>query len=226
MFSAFNTSRSSEVNALIKKHGITDALFIKNLGYFSNISLTEIRSSGYTTMHTGVRLIVHALKDPIGLTPTEVLILSFWASHLGVAKIPFLGEHALTIFAARGAKGPYSEGDLEFMNIAADCIKDEVKTTEKTRSQACTEYGDILDVAYALTMNGGKELLLSGADKPPREAPGAEEIQSAPPDKPEDIIMGKQDIDKLTDPKEIHTLAGVELAISRIEKFDVSLNTE
>ncbi|KAF4340780.1 hypothetical protein FBEOM_5302 [Fusarium beomiforme] len=166
IFSAFKTSRSPEVNALIKKHGASDALFIKNLGYFTNISLAAVGESGNTAIHTDVRKIIHDLKDPIGLTPSELSILCFWASHLGSVKILFLGEHACTIFVTKGGKGPYSEYDLGFISFVADNIKKEVAKTEKTMAEACTEYGDVLNIAYALGTKAGKRRLLSGSDKP------------------------------------------------------------
>lgn len=141
MFSAFKTSHSPEVTSVIKKHGVADALFIMNLGYFTNTLLTKVGDQGFTAMNTGVRKIASGLKDPIGLTSSEYRILAFWSNHLGSAKVPFLAEHAHTIYEARGKTGPYSKHDLEFIRWTVDAMKQEVATTDTMLAEICAEHG-------------------------------------------------------------------------------------
>jgi hypothetical protein len=57
MMHTFKTSSSLEITALIKKHGTTDALLIKNLSYFTNVPLKDIDEIGVKSMKTVVRYI-------------------------------------------------------------------------------------------------------------------------------------------------------------------------
>ncbi|RKL03943.1 hypothetical protein BFJ71_g3912 [Fusarium oxysporum] len=199
MFSAFRTSHSTEVTSLIKKHGVTDALFIMNRGYFTNIHLTE--------------------KDPIGLTSSGYRILAFWSNYLRTAKVLFLTEYAYTIHDARGGKGPYSKHDLEFIRWTVGATKHEIATTDKPLDEGCTDHGDILDLEYEMRTEAGMKCLWTGSVKPKREYTSAEENMTTSANEHDSLAIADQDMDKITDPKQSSTLAGVEMAISRIEGY-------
>ncbi|KAI3577753.1 hypothetical protein IWW34DRAFT_624226 [Fusarium oxysporum f. sp. albedinis] len=197
MFSAFRTSHSTEVTSLIKKHGVTDALFIMNLGYFTNIHLTEVGGQGFAALSPGVRNVDSGLKDPIGLTSSGYRILAFWSNYLRTAKVLFLAEYAYTIHDARGGKGPYSKHDLEFIRWTVD----------------------ILDLEYEMRTEAGMKCLWTGSVKPKREYTSAEENMTTSANEHDSLAIADQDMDKITDPKQSSTLAGVEMAISRIEGY-------
>ncbi|PNP86628.1 hypothetical protein FNYG_00018 [Fusarium nygamai] len=226
MFSAFKISHSPEVTSLIKKHGVNDALFIKNLGYFINIDLTKVGEQGFTAMRTGVRKIVSGLKDPIGLTATEYLVLGFWSNHLRSAQVDFLAEHAHTIYEARGKTGPYSRHDLEFIRWTVNAMKREVATTDMMLADICTEHGDILDVEYEMRTEEGLKRLLTGRVKPQREYISGEERMAAHSNVPSTLFIKDEDMDKMTDPTLISTLVGIDLAISRINEYRERLAVE
>ncbi|KAG5807860.1 hypothetical protein H9Q74_007654 [Fusarium xylarioides] len=219
MFSPFKTSHSPEVTSLIKKHGVNDALFIKNLGYFTNIDLNKVGEQGFRAMRTGVRKIVSGLEDPIGLTATEYLVLGFWSTYLGSAKVDFLAEHAHTIYEARGETGPYSRHDLEFIRWTVNAMKREVVTTDMMLAEVCTEHGDILDVEYEMRTEEGMKRLLTGRAKPQREYMPGEERMAAHSNVHNTLFIKDEDMDKMTDPKLISTLVGIDLAISRINEY-------
>ncbi|KAF5529301.1 hypothetical protein FMEXI_14234 [Fusarium mexicanum] len=191
MFSAFTTSNSPEVTSLIKKHGVSDALFIKNLGYFTNIDLNKIASG---------------LEDPTGLTSTECHVLAFWSNHLSGAKVAFLAGHAQTIYEARGRTGPFSKYDLEFVHWTVDAIRREVATTDITLAEVCTEYGDILDVEFEMRTEEGMKRLLTGKVKPQEPYRSGDEKMAARVNMLNSLFIKDQDMDKLTDPKQISTL--------------------
>ncbi|KAF4953261.1 hypothetical protein FGADI_6127 [Fusarium gaditjirri] len=193
MFSAFKTSHSPEVNSLIKKHGITDALFIKNLGYFTNTHLSEVGSQGFTAMKTGVRKIVSGLEDSIGLTATEHLVLTFWSDHLGSAKLSFLAEHAHTIYEARGKTGPFSEPDLKFIRWTVDAMKHEVATTDTMLAEFCAEHGELLDLEYEMRTERGLECLLTGKVKLQREDMSVDKTMKALAIEPGALFITDQD---------------------------------
>ncbi|WZH49971.1 uncharacterized protein QYS62_011198 [Fusarium acuminatum] len=150
MLHTFKTSSSPEVSTLIKKHGMTNALFIKNLSYFTNVALKDIDEISYKSMKTGVRYIVQALMDNTGLTRAEYRVLKFWSNQLAGDKIPFLTARAHTIMDARG-KDPFSNYDLDFIHFVASSIKSEVASTNKTLADFAKEHGDILDLAYEVS---------------------------------------------------------------------------
>jgi hypothetical protein len=197
-----------------------------NLGYFTNTLLTVVGGQGFTAMNTGVCKIASGLKDPIGLTPSECRILAFWSYHLGTAKVPFLLEHAHTIYNARGGKGPYSKNDLEFIRCTAGAMKHEVATTDKMVAEVCAKHGEILDLAYEMRPKAGMERLLTGREKSQREYPPAGETKAAPPDEPDPLDITDQGVHKITDPKQISTLAGIEMAISRMKGYSERLEAE
>ncbi|EXK34577.1 hypothetical protein FOXG_13584 [Fusarium oxysporum f. sp. lycopersici 4287] len=226
MFSASRTSHSTEVTSLIKKHGVTDALFIMNLGYFTNIHLTEVGGQGFAALSPGVRNVDSGLKNPIGLTSSGYRILAFWSNHLGTAKVLFLAEYAYTIHDARGGKGPYSKHDLEFIRWTVGAMKHEIATTDKLLDEGCTDHGDILDLEYEMRTEAGMKCLLTGSVKPKREYTTAEENMTTSANEHDSLAIADQDIDKITDPKQSSTLAGVEMAISRIEGYGERLEAE
>ncbi|EWZ97107.1 hypothetical protein NW765_010497 [Fusarium oxysporum] len=186
MFSAFRTSHSTEVTSLIKKHGVTDALFIMNRGYFTNIHLTEVGGQGFAALSPGVL---------------------------------FLTEYAYTIHDARGGKGPYSKHDLEFIRWTVGATKHEIATTDKPLDEGCTDHGDILDLEYEMRTEAGMKCLWTGSVKPKREYTSAEENMTTSANEHDSLAIADQDMDKITDPKQSSTLAGVEMAISRIEGY-------
>ncbi|KAH7215285.1 hypothetical protein DER44DRAFT_855534 [Fusarium oxysporum] len=196
MFSTFTTSHSTEATSLIMKHGVTNALFIMNLRYFTNTRLAKVGDQGFVAMNTGVRKIASSSKDPIRLTPSEYRILAFWSNHLGSTKVPFLAEHAHTIYEARGKTRPYSKHDLEFI---------------------CWTHGEILDLEYEMCTEGGLERLLTGREKPKGKYRSGEERMTARAHVPNPLFINNQDIDKITDPTLISSLAGTDMAISRIK---------
>ncbi|SPJ87066.1 uncharacterized protein FTOL_12091 [Fusarium torulosum] len=122
------TSSTPEVTALIKKHGTTDALFIKNLSYSTNVPLKDMYEIDVESMKTGLRYIAQGLKDNTGLTEAEYTVLTFWSNHLADAKVPFLTAHAHTLSSSRN--GPFSKHDLDFIRFGG------------------IEDGDILNLAY------------------------------------------------------------------------------
>ncbi|EGU82598.1 hypothetical protein FOXB_06890 [Fusarium oxysporum f. sp. conglutinans Fo5176] len=204
MFSTFTTSHSTEATSLIMKHGVTNALFIMNLGYFTNTRLAKVGDQGFVAMNTGVRKIASGSKDRIGLTPSEYRILAFWSNHLGSTKVPFLAEHAHTIYEARGKTRPYSKNDLE-----------SARSTEK-----------ILDLEYEMRTEGGLARLLTGREKPKGKYRSGGERMTARAHVPDPLFINGQDIDKITDPKLISSLAGTDMAISRIKVYRERLNGE
>ncbi|KAF5985025.1 hypothetical protein FBULB1_3101 [Fusarium bulbicola] len=226
MFSAFKASYSPEVTSLIKKHGVSDALYIKNLGYFTNIDLNKVGGQGFIAMSTGVRKIVSGLEDPTGLTSTESLVLTFWSNHLSGAKVAFLAEHAQTIYEARGRTGPFSKYDLEFIRWTVDAIRREVATTDIMLAEVCTEYGDILDVEFEMRTQEGMKRLLTGKVMPQEPYTSGEERMAARVNMLNSLFIKDQDMDKMTDPKQISTLAGVDMAISRIDAYRERLDSE
>ncbi|KAF5703626.1 hypothetical protein FMUND_12919 [Fusarium mundagurra] len=205
MFSAFKISHSPEVTSLIKKHGVNDALFIKNLGYFTNIDLTKVGEQGFTAMRTGVR---------------------FWSNYLRSAKVDFLAEHAHTIYEGRGKTGPYSRHDLEFIRWTVNAMKREVATTDMMLAEVCTEHGDILDVEYEMRTEEGMKRLLTGRVKPQREYISGEERTAAHSNVHNTLFIKDEDMDKMTDPSLISTLVGIDLAISRINEYRGRLAVE
>ncbi|KAF5596622.1 uncharacterized protein FSUBG_8770 [Fusarium subglutinans] len=226
MFSAFKASYSPEVTALTKKHGVSDALFIKNLGYFTNIDLNKVGEQGFIAMSTGVRKITSGLKDPAGLTSIECLILAFWSNHLGGAKVAFLTEHAHTIHEARGRTGPFSKHDLEFIRWTVDAIRREIATTDVMLAEVCTEHGDILDVEFEMRTEEGMKRLLTGKMKSQQLYTSGEEKMAARVNMLNSLFIKDQDMDKMTDPTQISTLAGVDMAISRIDAYRERLDSE
>jgi hypothetical protein len=106
MMHTFKTSSSPEVTALVKKHSATDALFIKNLSYLTNVPLKDIDEISVKSMKTGVRYIAQGLKDNTGLIEAEYTVLTFGSNQLAGAKVPFLTAHAHIIINARG-NGPF-----------------------------------------------------------------------------------------------------------------------
>ncbi|KLO80970.1 Uncharacterized protein LW93_9218 [Fusarium fujikuroi] len=145
MFSAFKISYDPEVTSLIEKHGVNDALFIKNVGYFVNNPLEEVGDESCTTMSTGVLKIVPGLKNPIGLTSSEWCILAFWGHQLGSKEVDFLAEHAHKIFEARGRTGPYSKYDLDYISWTVEAMIREKNTTKTMMAELCTKHGDLFD---------------------------------------------------------------------------------
>ncbi|KAK2687765.1 hypothetical protein QWA68_013234 [Fusarium oxysporum] len=206
MFSTFTTSHSTEATSLIMKHGVTNALFIMNLGYFTNTRLAKVGDQGFVAMNTGVRKIASGSKDPIGLTPSEYRILAFWSNHLGSTKLPFLAEHAHTIYEARGKTRPYSKHDLEFI-----CW-----TVARKKSSIWNE----------MRTEGGLARLLTGREKPKGKYRSGGERMTARAHVPNPLFINDQDIDKITDPKLISSLAGTDMAISRIKVYRERLNGE
>ncbi|KAF5641636.1 hypothetical protein F52700_3276 [Fusarium sp. NRRL 52700] len=225
MFSAFKTSHSPEVTTLIKKHGVNDALFIKNLGYFTNIDLNKVGRESFTAMSVGVRKIASGLRDPIGLTSTEYIILAFWSNHLGSAKVPFLAERAQAICEARGKTGPYSKHDLEFIRWTVNAMKREVVMTDAMLAEICTEHGDLLDVEYEMRTEEGVNRLLTGNVKPQQQHTSKEERMKARVDVLNSLCIKDEDMDEFTNPNQISTLAGVDMAISRINAYRERLDS-
>ncbi|KAF5985151.1 hypothetical protein FCOIX_2232 [Fusarium coicis] len=226
MFSVFEISHSPEVTSLIKKHGVNDALFIKNLGYFTNIDLNKVGDQSFTTMSVGVRKIASGLRDPIGLTASEFAVLAFWSNHLGSVKVSFLAERAGIIYKARGKTGPYSKPDLDFIRWTLNAMRREVATTDTVLAEFCTEYGDILDVEYEMRTEEGMKRLLIGKAKPRHEHTSGEEKVAARVSVLDRLPIEDQDMDKMTDPKQISTLAGVDMAISCINAYRERLGSE
>nr|RBR00775.1 hypothetical protein FVER53263_11013 [Fusarium verticillioides] len=226
MFSAFRISHSPEVTSLIKKHGVNDALFIKNLGYFTHINLNKVGDQSFTAMSVGVCKIAFGLRDPIGLTASEYAVLAFWSNHLGSAKVSFLAERARIIYEARGKTGPYSKPDLDFIHWTVNAMRREVATTDTMLAEFCTEHGDILDVEYEMRTEGGMKRLLTGKVKPQQEYTSGEEKVAARVSVLDPLRIEEQDMDKITDPKQISTLAGVDMAISRINAYRERLDSE
>lgn len=123
------TSSTPEVTALIKKHGTTDALFVKNLSYSTNVPLKDMYEIDVESMKTGLRYIAQGLKDNTGLTEAEYTVLTFWSNHLADAKVPFLTAHAHTLSSSRN--GPFSKHDLDFIRFVASSNKAEAVRTNK-----------------------------------------------------------------------------------------------
>ncbi|KAF5645837.1 uncharacterized protein FTJAE_2267 [Fusarium tjaetaba] len=144
MFSAFKTSHSPEATSLIKKHGVNDALFVKNLGYFTNIDLNMVGDHSFTAMSVGF----------------------------------------------------------------------------------CTEHGDILDVEYEMRTEEGMKRLLTGKVKSQQDYTSGEQRVAARVSVLDPLTIEDQDMDKLKDPKQISTLAGVDMAISRINTYRERLDSE
>ncbi|KAG9497306.1 hypothetical protein J7337_012101 [Fusarium musae] len=218
MFSAFRISHSPEVTSLIKKHGVNDALFIKNLGYFTHIDLNKIGDQSFTAMSVGVRKIASGLRDPIGLTASEYAVLAFWSN--------LLGKRARIIYEAREKTGPYSKPDLDFIRWTVNAMRREVATTDTMLAEFCTEHGDILDVEYEMRTEEGMKRLLTGNVKPQQEYRSGEEKVAARVSVLDSLPIEDQDMDKMTDPKQISTLAGVDMAISRINAYRERLDSE
>ncbi|KAM0230529.1 hypothetical protein ACHAP5_011365 [Fusarium lateritium] len=109
MMHTFKTSSSPEVTALIKKHGTTDGLFIKNLSYFAIVPATDIDGICIKSIKTGVFYILQSLKDNIGLTEVG-------------AEVPFFTTHTHTIIDVCG-KSTFYKYDLEFVYVMANSIK-------------------------------------------------------------------------------------------------------
>ncbi|CVK98019.1 uncharacterized protein FMAN_12156 [Fusarium mangiferae] len=226
MFSAFKISYDPEVTSLIEKHGVNDALFIKNVGYFVNNPLEEVGDEGCTTMSTGVLKVVSGLKNPIGLTSTEWCILAFWGDQLGSKTVAFLTKHAHTILKARGRTGPYSKYDLNYISWTVKAMKQEVATTDTTMAELCTNYGDIFDVESEMRTEEGMKRLLTGSVEPPRDYTAGRERTAARADVSDPLFFKDEDMDKMTDPELLSTLAGVDLAISRIDAWKERLKRE
>ncbi|KAL7764889.1 hypothetical protein ACKLNR_006034 [Fusarium oxysporum f. sp. zingiberi] len=137
-----------------------------NLGYFTNTHLAKVGDQGFVAMNTGVHKIASGLKNPIGLTSSEYRILAFWSNYLGSAKVPFLAEHAHTIYEARGKMGPYSKHDLESIRWTVSAMKCEVASIDTMLAEVCAEHGEILDLEYEMRTKAGMERLLTGREKP------------------------------------------------------------
>lgn len=73
---------------------------------------------------------------------------------------------------------------------------------------------------------GGMERILTGREKPRGEYTSGEEGMTARANVPNPLFIKDQDIDKITDPKLISTLAGIDMAISRIKGYRERLNGE
>ncbi|KAJ4030025.1 hypothetical protein NW761_011606 [Fusarium oxysporum] len=177
-------------------------------------------------MNTSVRKIASGSKDPIGLTPSEYRILAFWSNHLGSTKVPFLAEHAHTIYEARGKTRPYSKHDLEFICWTVGAMKREVATKDTIMTEICVEHGKILDLEYEMRTEGGLARLLTGREKPKGKYRSGGERMTARAHVPNPLFINDQDIDKITDPKLISSLAGTGMAISRIKVYRERLNGE
>ncbi|ENH75853.1 hypothetical protein FOC1_g10002990 [Fusarium oxysporum f. sp. cubense race 1] len=194
-----------------------------NLGYFTNTHLAKVGDQGFAAMNTGVRKIASGLKNPIGL---EYRILAFWSNHLGSAEVPFLAEHAHTIYEARGKTGPYSKHDLEFIRWTVGAMKREVVITNTMLAEICAEHGEILGLEYETRTEGGFERLSTGREKPKGNYRSGEERMTARAHVLNPLFINDQDIRKITDPKLTSSLAGTDMAISRIKVYRERLNGE
>lgn len=105
-------------------------------------------------------------------------------------------------------------------------MKHEIATTDKLLDEGCTDHGDILDLEYEMRTEAGMKCLLTGSVKPKREYTSAEENMTTSANEHDSLAIADQDIDKITDPKQSSTLAGVEMAISRIEGYGERLEAE
>lgn len=214
MFSAFKTSHIPEVTSLIEKHGMKDALIIKNLGFFVNNDLEEVGGDGYAAMSIGVLKIVSGLENPIGLTSSEWCILAFWGHQLGSKEGDFLADHAQTIFKARGRTGPYSKHDLDYISWAVEVMKRERNTTKTTMAELCTKHGDLFDVEFEMRTEEGMKRLLTGNVDPPRSYAAGRDKPPARANVADPLFIQDEDMDEMTDPEMISTLAEVDMAIS------------
>ncbi|KAF4990229.1 hypothetical protein FGRMN_8589 [Fusarium graminum] len=142
----FKASSSPEINAPIKKHGATDTLSIQNVSYFTNQPVKDMDEISVKSMRTGVRYIEQALKDNIGLTESEYIVLTFWAAQLGGATVHFLISRAHTIVDARG-NGPFSGPDLDFICFMSASIYGEVVNSNQMLADFAKTDGRILDLA-------------------------------------------------------------------------------
>ncbi|KAG4280555.1 hypothetical protein FPRO06_11888 [Fusarium proliferatum] len=219
MFSAFKTSYIPEVTSLIKKHGINDPLYIKNLGFFVNNNLEDVGDDGYIAMSTGVRKIVSGLTNPIGLTSSEWCILAFWGHQLGSKEVDFLAEHAHKIFEARGRTGPYSKCDLDYISWTVEVMMRERNTTKTMMAELCTKHGDLFDVEFEMRTEEGMKRLLTANVEPPRDYTAGGDRPPARANVADPLFIQDEDMDKMTDPEMISTLAEVDMAISRINEW-------
>ncbi|SCO09704.1 uncharacterized protein FFB20_13884 [Fusarium fujikuroi] len=214
MFSAFKTSYIPEVTSLIKKHGINDALYIKNLGFFVNNNLEDVGDDGYIAMSTSVRKIVSGLKDPIGLISSEC------------QEGDFLAEHAHKIFEARGRTGPYSKYDLDYISWTVEVMMREKNTTKTMMAELCTKHGDLFDVEFEMRTEEGMKRLLTGNVEPPRDYTAGGDKPPARANVADPLFIQDEDMDEMTDPEMISTLAEVDMAISRITEWKERLQIE
>ncbi|PNP61698.1 hypothetical protein FNYG_13587 [Fusarium nygamai] len=93
-------------------------------------------------------------------------------------------------------------------------------------AEVCTEHGEILGLELETRTEGGMKRLLAGNVKPRREHTSAGETMTASANKPNPLVITDQDIEKITDPKLISTLAGLDMAISRTNLYREKLNGE
>ncbi|KAF4961358.1 hypothetical protein FSARC_10203 [Fusarium sarcochroum] len=215
---SFKTSSSTEVTTLIKKHGTTDALLIKNLSYFTNLPLAEVDEPGVRTMKTGVRYIIQGLGDNTGLVGSEFVVLTFWANQLSTAKEPFLISHAQTLIKAR-ANGPFSKYDLKFIRFVASTVNSEAVKASRNIPELLRKDSEIMDLAYESSTPEGLARLMSG-----RKQPGAESTSTTdgPPAcanhlKPISELPRPGDVNT-TNPDLVETLPEIETAIMRIRE--------
>lgn len=153
-------------------------------------------------------------------------MLAFWGNQLGSEKVAFLTKHAHAIIKARGRTGPYSKYDLNYISWTVKVMKEEVATTETTMPELCTKHGAIFDVESEMRTEEGMKRLVTGSVEPPRDYTAGGERMVARANVSDPLFFKDEDIDKMTDPDLISTLAGVDMAISSINAWKERLKVE
>ncbi|KAF4493296.1 hypothetical protein FAGAP_10609 [Fusarium agapanthi] len=93
-------------------------------------------------------------------------------------------------------------------------------------AELCIEHGDILDLEYEMRTEEGMKRLLTGSVEPQRDYTAGGEWMPARENESDPLAIKDKDMDKMTNPELIGSLARVDMAIYRINGYRERLNEE